>query len=76
VEEPPVSDTFSIAAGSAGKDPDPDQAEITNYKHQITNKFQYPKLSNKIKNQLFGNLNFGRRDLFDICVLLFEIFNC
>jgi len=51
--------------------PDPDKPEITNYKHQITNKFQ---ISNKIKNQLFGILNFGHCDLFGICVLLFEIF--
>jgi len=51
--------------------PNPYKPEITNYKHQITNKFQ---ISNKIKTQLFGILNFGHCDLFGICVLLFEIF--
>jgi len=51
--------------------PDPDNPEITNYKHQITNKCQ---ISTKIKSQLFGILNFGHCDLFVICVLLFEIF--
>jgi hypothetical protein len=49
----------------------PDKPEITNYKHQNTNNFQ---ISKKIKNQLFGILNFGHCYLFDICVLLFEIF--
>ena len=48
----------------------PNKPEITNYKHKITNKFQ---ISNKIKRQLFGILNFGHCDLFGICVLLFEI---
>ena len=44
--------------------PNPDIPEITNYKHQITNKFQ---ISNKIKNQLFEILNFGHCDLpFDL----------
>jgi hypothetical protein len=33
-----------------------------------------PQISNKIKNQLFGILNFGDCDLFGFCVLLFEIF--
>jgi hypothetical protein len=47
------------------------RSEITNYKHQIPNKFQ---ISNKIKSQLFGILNFGHCYLFVICVLLFEIF--
>jgi hypothetical protein len=51
--------------------PNPDKPEITNYKHQMTNKFQ---ISNKIKKQLFGILNLGHCDLFGICVLLFEIF--
>ena len=38
--------------------PNPDKSEITNYKHQITN---------KIKNQLLGILNFGHCDLpFDL----------
>ena len=50
--------------------PNPDKPEITNYKHQITNKFQ---LSNKIKSQLFGILNFGHCDLFVICDLKFFI---
>ena len=45
--------------------------EITNYKCQITNKFQ---ISNRIKRQFFGILNFGHCDLFGICVLLFEIY--
>ena len=35
------------------------------------NKFQ---VSNKIKRQLFGILNFDHCYLFGICVLLFEIF--
>ncbi len=47
------------------KVPNPDKPEITNYKHQITN---------KIKSQVFGILNFSHCDLFDICDLLFEIF--
>ena len=42
----------------------PDKPEITNYKHQI---------SNKIKSQLFGILNFGHCDLFGICYLKFLI---
>jgi len=46
-----------------------DKPEITNYKHQITNKFQIYniQISNKIKNQLFGILNFSHCDLFVIC---------
>jgi hypothetical protein len=51
--------------------PNPDIPEIKNYKHQITNKFQ---ISNKIKRQPFGILNFGHCDLFGICDLLFETF--
>jgi hypothetical protein len=44
--------------------PNPDIPEITNYKHQITNKFQ---ISNKINRQLFGILKFGHCDLpFDL----------
>jgi len=43
----------------------PNKPEISNYNIQI---------SNKIKSQLFGNLNFGHCGLFGICVLLFEIF--
>ncbi len=45
--------------------PNPDKPEITNYKHQITNKFQIYniQISNKIKSQLFGILNFGHCDL-------------
>jgi len=31
------------------------------------------QISNKVKRQLFGILNFGHCDLFIICVLLFEI---
>ena len=56
--------------------PNPDKPEITNYKHQITNKFQISisKISNKIKSQLFGILNFGHCDLFGTWYLLFEIF--
>jgi len=42
----------------------PDKPEITNYKLQITN---------KIKRQLFGILNFGHCNLFDIWNLLFGI---
>jgi hypothetical protein len=52
-------------AGNSLKQPKPSKPEITNNKHQITN---------KIKSQLFGILNFGHCDLFGICVLLFEIF--
>jgi hypothetical protein len=38
--------------------PKPDKPQVTNYKHQITN---------KIKSQLFGILNFGHCDLpFDL----------
>ena len=64
---------------SATETLNPDKPEITNYKHQITN---------KIKIQLFGILNFGHCDLpfdlaqggelvepFGICDLLFGIFN-
>jgi len=44
------------------------------------NKLQAPnyniEISNKIKRQLFGILNFGHCDLFGICVLLFEFFYC
>jgi len=53
--------------------PNTDKPEITNYKHQITNKIQ---ISIKIKKQLFGILNFGHCDLFGICALLFEFFYC
>ena len=53
-------------AKASSKGLNPDKSEITNYKHQI---------SNKIKDQLFGTLNFGHCDLFGICDLLFEIFN-
>ena len=51
--------------------PNPDKPEIINYKHQITNKFQIHniQISNKIKSQLFGILNFGHCDLFVICLL-------
>jgi len=59
----------------------PNKLEITNYNIQV---------SNKIKRQLFGILDFSLCDLpfdlaqgggelvepFDICDLLFEIFNC
>jgi hypothetical protein len=53
------------------KELNPDKLQITNYKHQITNKSQ---ISNTIKNLFWGILNFDRCDLFVICVLLFEIF--
>jgi hypothetical protein len=46
--------------------------EMTNYKLQITNKFQ---ISNKIQSQLFGILNLGHCYLFGICDLYFEILN-
>ena len=41
--------------------PNPNRPEITNYKHQITNKFQIYniQISNKITGQLSGILNFG-----------------
>jgi hypothetical protein len=47
-------------------DPNSDKPEIPNFNIQI---------SNKIKNQLFGILNFDHCDLFGIWVLLFGIFN-
>jgi hypothetical protein len=46
--------------------PNPNKPGITKYKHQITNKIQ---ISNKIKRQLFGILNFGHCDLFGIWYL-------
>ena len=55
----------------------PDKPVITNYKHLKLGKLipnLNTKISNKIKNQLFGSLNFGDCDLFVICVLLFELF--
>jgi len=52
-------------AKASSKVLNPDKPEITNYMHQI---------SNKIKNQLFGILNFGHCYFFAICVLLFEFF--
>jgi len=53
-----------------------DKPEITNNKHQITNKFQITISKSQIrsKRQLFGILNFSHCDLFGICDLLFEIF--
>jgi hypothetical protein len=48
--------------------PNPDKPEITNYKHYLILKLAklIPnlniKISNKIKNQLFGVLNFGDCD--------------
>jgi len=45
--------------------PNPDKPEITNFKHQITN---------KNKNQLFGILNFSHCDLFVICFLIIVIY--
>ena len=60
----------------ATKGLNPDKPEITNYKQQITNKFQIYniQISNKIKRHLFGISNFGHCDLFGICDLLFEIY--
>jgi len=55
-----LGDWHNLAASS-----NPDRPEITNYKHQI---------SNKIKNQVFRILDFSHCDLFVICDLLFEIF--
>jgi hypothetical protein len=49
---------------NSGRIPNLDKPEIANYKHQITN---------KIKRQLFGILDFGHCDLFGICDLLFGI---
>jgi len=43
-------------------------------KNQIPDFLQIHQISNKIKNQLFGILNFGHCDLFGIWVLLFGIF--
>jgi hypothetical protein len=45
--------------------------QITSTKLQINSNIQ---ISNKIKRQLFGNLNFGHCDLIGIGNLLFEIF--
>jgi len=53
--------------------PCPDKPEITNYRHQITNKLQIIQISNKIKRQLIGILNFSHCDLFGICYLKFFI---
>ena len=53
----------NIAMGSVNKTPNP--------KHQISNKSQIP-ISNY---QMFGFLNLGHCDLFDICYLLFGIWN-
>jgi len=44
--------------------PDPDNPQIKNYKHQISNKSQ---ISNKINCQLFEILSFGHCNLFGIC---------
>jgi len=41
---------------------------------QIEKETLKKRISNKIKRQLFGILNFGHCDLFVICDLLFEIF--
>jgi hypothetical protein len=61
---------------SAGRGKDSEtinhKPEITNYKYQIPN--YNIQNSNEIKSQLFGILNFGHCDLFDVCVLLFVIF--
>jgi hypothetical protein len=46
---------------------------MASIKLQINSNIQ---ISNKIQNQMFGILNFGHCDLFGMCVLLFEIFNC
>jgi hypothetical protein len=60
---------------------------FSNYDYNLPNQ-PFNQVSNKIKNQLFGILNFGHCDLpfdlaqgggelvepFGICVLLFEIF--
>jgi hypothetical protein len=58
----------------------PEKPEITNYKHHLILKLgqiNYNiQISNKIKRQLFGILDLGHCDLFGICDLLFEIFNC
>jgi hypothetical protein len=53
--------------------PNPDKPEITNYKHQITN--PNIQISNKIRRQLFGILNFGIVIclVFVICYLKFFI---
>ena len=56
--------------------PDPHKPEMTNYKHQITNKFQISISKSQIRSKakLLEILNFGHCDLFGICVLLFGIF--
>ena len=51
--------------------PNSDKPEITNYKHHLILKFgqinSNIQISNKIKRQLFGNLNFGHYGLpFDL----------
>jgi hypothetical protein len=53
--------------------------EITNYKHQITNKFQITISKSQMRstaNRLVRLRRIGHCDLFGICVLLFEIFYC
>ena len=57
---------------SACKELNPDKPEITSYKHQIPN--LNVQLPDKIKRQLFGILNFGHCDLFDIYDLSFGFF--
>ena len=58
--------------------PDPDELKITKYKHHLVLKLgqinSNIQISNKIKNQLFGILNFSHCDLFGIYDLLFEIY--
>ena len=55
--------------------PNPDKPEITNYKHHLILKLgQIIQISNKIKSQLFGILNFDHCYLFVICVLLLQTF--
>jgi hypothetical protein len=46
--------------------------KIPNYKHQITNKSQIQIFNDQ--NYMFEISNFGHCDLFDICDLLFGIY--
>ena len=47
-----------------------EHCKISNFKHQITNKYQIPIFNDQNKNR-FGISNFGHCDLFDICDLEF-----
>jgi predicted nucleotidyltransferase len=61
---------------SATKGLKPDKPEITNYKHQISNKFQITISKSQIRsktNCLVRRRRIGHCDLFGICDLIFKI---